>query len=137
MWKTLYVTVAVTLDIFLFVYVHSRCIANKPKKTSNMSTLPSPGKISADAHGWRCIGCKRTAKSFDLAYSDKIPENSDTYFVTSFSRQIAPDEKLKTSFVVSASFSGLGAQNVSGRASLGKFGQNSFAPPKMCLLLHL
>jgi len=23
------------------------------------------------------------------------------------------------------------------RASLGKFGQKSFAPPKMCLLLHL
>jgi len=33
-----------------FVYVHLRCIANKLKKISKMSTLPSPGKISADAH---------------------------------------------------------------------------------------
>jgi len=49
--KTLHATVAVTLDIFFFVYVDLRCIANKQKKISKMSTFPPPGKISADAHG--------------------------------------------------------------------------------------
>jgi len=36
--KTLYATVAVTLDIFFFVYVNLRCIANNQKKMSKMST---------------------------------------------------------------------------------------------------
>jgi len=48
--KTLYATVAVTLDIFFFVYVHLRCIANNLRKISKMSTLPPPGRIFADAH---------------------------------------------------------------------------------------
>jgi len=48
--KTMYVTVAVTLNIFFFVYVHWRCIANNLKKTNKISTLFPPGKISADAH---------------------------------------------------------------------------------------
>ena len=47
--KTLHATVAVTLDIFFFVYVDLRCIANKQKKISKMSTFPPPGKIFADA----------------------------------------------------------------------------------------
>jgi len=48
--KTLYATVAVTLDIFFLVYVNLRCIAKKQKKISKMSTLPPPEKNSADAH---------------------------------------------------------------------------------------
>jgi len=39
--KTLHATVAVTLNIFFFVYVHLRCIANNLKKIRKMSTLPS------------------------------------------------------------------------------------------------
>jgi len=50
MREALYATVAVTLDIFFFVYVNLRCIVNYQKKISKMSTLPPPGKISADAH---------------------------------------------------------------------------------------
>jgi len=38
--KTLYETVAVTLNIFVFVYVHLFRIANNLKKISKMSTLP-------------------------------------------------------------------------------------------------
>jgi len=38
--KALYATVAVTLDIFFFVYVNLRCIVNNQKKISKMSTLP-------------------------------------------------------------------------------------------------
>ena len=38
--KTLYASVAVTLNIFFFVYVHLRCIANNLKKISKISTLP-------------------------------------------------------------------------------------------------
>jgi len=49
--KTLYATVAVTLNIFFFVYVHMRCIANNLKKINKMSTFPPPGRNSADAHG--------------------------------------------------------------------------------------
>ena len=43
--KTLYATVAVTLDIFFFVYVHLRCIPNSLKKISKMATLPSLEKF--------------------------------------------------------------------------------------------
>jgi len=47
--QTLYVNVAVTLDIF--VYIHLRCIANKLKKMSKILTLSPSGKMFADAHG--------------------------------------------------------------------------------------
>ena len=42
--KTLHATVAVTLNIFFFVYAHLHCITNNLKKISEMSTLPPPWK---------------------------------------------------------------------------------------------
>ena len=38
--KSLYANVTVTLNIFFFVYVHLRCIANNLKKISKMSSFP-------------------------------------------------------------------------------------------------
>jgi len=40
-----------------FVNVHLHCIVSNLKMISKMSTLP-PGKVSADAHGFRYCHCR-------------------------------------------------------------------------------
>ena len=109
--KTLYVTVAVTLDILLFVYVHSRCIANKLKKISKMSTLPPPGKVSADAYVGFYIGLsyqlifKTTKITMDtyVASSTFPLSRSDTHL---FNSRIATDIKQATKRILEAIFRG-------------------------------
>jgi len=39
--------------------VHLHCIVSNLKRISNMSKLPPPGKIFADAHGHRPLYCLR------------------------------------------------------------------------------
>ena len=110
-WKTLYVTVAVTLDILLYVYVHSRCIANKLKKISKMSTLPPPGKVSADAYVGFYIGLsyqlifKTTKITMDtyVASSTFPLSRSDTHL---FNSRIATDIKQATKRILEAIFRG-------------------------------
>jgi len=72
--ETLHATVAVTLNIFFFVYVHLCCIANNLKKISKMSTLPPlPGKISADAHPAQRLYAKHKKRTEDI----KLKDNTD------------------------------------------------------------
>jgi len=80
--------------------------------------------------GWR--GCKRTTENFDAvkmrAKSVKIRAKSLKTFTESLKiwAKIAPQKKWRYFLLEVGVFS---------RASLGEFGQKSFATPKICLLL--
>jgi len=94
-----------------------------------------------------CRGCKRTPKSFDLlkiqAKSLKIWAKSLKIWAKSLKiwAKTAPDVCRKTS--EDHFLGGHTKKTVSKScttifwASLGKFGQKSFASPKLCLLLHV
>jgi len=105
-------------------------------------------------HWCRRRGCKRTRKNFDLmrirAQSFKILAKSLKTFTNSLKiwanslkiwAKMAPNmlwfEKMVPKTTRRAVFLEFSFFWVSSRASLGVFGQKSWAPPKICLLLHL
>jgi len=54
--ETLYATVAVTLDIFFFVYVNLRCIANNQKKNVDFPLLPLKKFLPTPVETIICFG---------------------------------------------------------------------------------